>query len=83
MVHVGRPAPGAGERILKRAFDIGLGATALLVASPLLVLAAMGVRLSSPGPVLFRQRRVGLYGRQFDILKFRTMRVNDEGAVLR
>jgi exopolysaccharide biosynthesis polyprenyl glycosylphosphotransferase len=78
LVHVGRPAPGAGERILKRAFDISLGAMALLVTSPLLVLAAVGVRLSSPGPVLFRQRRVGLHGRRFDILKFRTMRVNDE-----
>lgn len=82
MVHVRRPGRSAAGRMLKRAFDIVLGATALLVTSPLLVLAAVGVRVTSPGPILFRQRRVGLHGRQFDILKFRTMRVHDESDTL-
>lgn len=78
VVHIGRNDRGTAGRVTKRALDLVLGATVLLISSPLLVLAAIGVKLSSPGPILFRQRRVGLYGRQFDILKFRTMRVNDE-----
>lgn len=82
VVHVGRRDRSLAGRVSKRVFDIVLGTTALLFASPLLILAAIGVKLSSPGPVLFRQRRVGLYGRQFDILKFRTMRVNDESDTL-
>jgi exopolysaccharide biosynthesis polyprenyl glycosylphosphotransferase len=82
VVHVGRQDRGLAGRVSKRVFDIVLGTTALLIASPLLILGAIGVKLSSPGPVLFRQRRVGLYGRKFDILKFRTMRVNDESDTL-
>jgi len=62
--------------MLKRAFDIVVSATALIVLSPLIALVALAVRLESPGPVLFRQQRVGRDGKLFDILKFRTMRVD-------
>ncbi len=58
---------------VKRAFDVGLSSALLLVLSPLLLLTAVVIKLTSPGPVLFRQRRVGLNKRQFWIYKFRTM----------
>jgi lipopolysaccharide/colanic/teichoic acid biosynthesis glycosyltransferase len=57
----------------KRAMDIGGAATAFLVFSPVLAAAAVAVKLSSPGPVIFTQRRSGLGGRVFTIYKFRSM----------
>ena len=62
---------------LKRAFDIASSALALLVLSPLLLFIAAAIKLSSPGPVLFRQERVGLNKKHFTMYKFRSMRVND------
>jgi lipopolysaccharide/colanic/teichoic acid biosynthesis glycosyltransferase len=59
----------------KRFFDVMLAALGLLVLSPLLLLAAVWIKLDSPGPVLFRQTRVGRFGVPFTIHKFRTMRV--------
>ncbi|MDP9970609.1 lipopolysaccharide/colanic/teichoic acid biosynthesis glycosyltransferase [Variovorax paradoxus] len=58
----------------KRVFDIGMALGALLILSPILGAVAIWIRLDSPGPALFRQERVGLAGRRFQILKFRTMR---------
>lgn len=66
-----------GWAILKRSFDIVVSALGLTVLSPLLLLIAVGVKLSSPGPVLFKQVRVGYNRREFQMLKFRSMRVND------
>ena len=66
-----------GWAVLKRAFDIVVSALGLTVLSPLLLLIAVGVKLSSPGPVLFKQVRVGYNRREFRMLKFRSMRVND------
>lgn len=63
--------------LMKRAFDILASALALIVLSPLLAFIAAAIKLSSPGPVLFRQERVGLNKRNFTMLKFRSMRVND------
>jgi exopolysaccharide biosynthesis polyprenyl glycosylphosphotransferase len=59
--------------LLKRLTDIVVAALALVLLSPLLALIALLIRLSSPGPVLFRQQRCGLNGRRFTLLKFRTM----------
>jgi len=66
------------NRVLKRGFDLGFGTLALVVAAPLMLLIALGLRLGSPGPVLYRQERMGLDGRRFKMLKFRTMRVDAE-----
>lgn len=60
----------------KRAFDLLVAAAALLVLSPLMAAVALLVRLESPGPVLFRQPRVGKDGKVFSMYKFRTMRVD-------
>ena len=62
----------------KRGLDLVVGSAALLLLAPLLLLLAALVKWTSPGPVLFRQRRVGRGGRAFDMLKFRTMRVDAE-----
>ena len=61
---------------LKRGFDILISALGILILSPLLILIAIGVKLSSPGPILFRQERVGYNRKHFQMLKFRSMIVN-------
>jgi lipopolysaccharide/colanic/teichoic acid biosynthesis glycosyltransferase len=58
---------------MPRACDIVIALVVLVVLSPVLLLAAIAVRLSGPGPILYRQRRVGLGGRDFEMLKLRTM----------
>jgi putative colanic acid biosysnthesis UDP-glucose lipid carrier transferase len=63
----------------KRVLDLAVGTPVLAVLAPLLLLIAVLVRLDSPGPVFFRQRRSGLCGRTFGILKFRTMNVLEDG----
>ena len=68
----------ARDRRLKRGFDIGLALLALVLTSPLLVLAALGVKLTSPGPILYRAKRAGLHGAPFEMLKFRTMHVGSD-----
>lgn len=65
-------------RRVKRLADMVLAGVGLLVSLPFLLLAAMAIRLDSPGPVLFRQRRVGWMGRPFELLKFRSMRADAE-----
>jgi putative colanic acid biosynthesis UDP-glucose lipid carrier transferase len=67
------------ERTIKRAFDIFCAATGLLMLLPLLIATAMAIKLDSPGPIVFRQRRCGFNGTLFHILKFRTMSVLEDG----
>lgn len=65
----------------RRAFDIACSAAALVVLSPLVAVIGLAIKLGSPGPVFFRQQRVGLRGRAFELLKFRSMMVgNDPGG---
>jgi Undecaprenyl-phosphate glucose phosphotransferase len=71
------------ERILKRAFDVVVSGTALLVLSPMLLAIAALIKRDSPGPVLFRQTRVGFNGKTFRIFKFRTMKTLDDGPEIR
>lgn len=78
LVRVRRPTPRPPARVAKRAFDVAVGSLIVVLVSPVMLAAAVAVRLSSPGPLLFRQRRVGFDGRVFEILKFRSMRVNDD-----
>jgi len=62
-----------GAQVAKRLFDVCGAGIGLLLLAPLLLALALWVRLDSPGPVLFRQQRVGRHGVRFDIIKFRTM----------
>jgi exopolysaccharide biosynthesis polyprenyl glycosylphosphotransferase len=66
------------ERLVKRLVDITVAAILFAVLSPLLVIITLLVKLSSPGPVIFRQERLGKAGKKFNILKFRTMRADAE-----
>ena len=76
-----RESPHYGLNVVvKRAMDVGLAAVGLVVLAPLLAVVAVVVKLSSPGPVLYRQERCGLNGRPFDMLKFRTMRADAEAG---
>jgi lipopolysaccharide/colanic/teichoic acid biosynthesis glycosyltransferase len=59
--------------VTRRAFDVVVAAAGLVVAAPLLALAMIAIRLETPGHPIYRQRRVGLDGREFDVLKLRTM----------
>jgi Undecaprenyl-phosphate glucose phosphotransferase len=68
--------------VVKRMTDIALAAAILLVATPLLLGLAALVRMSSPGPVIFKQRRYGLDGREITIYKFRTMNVIEDGPTI-
>ena len=69
---------GIGWAALKRLFDILISVVGLVVLSPLMVVLAVGVKLSSPGPIFFRQERVGYNRKRFSMLKFRSMVVNDQ-----
>lgn len=71
------PLDNWGNAFMKRAMDI-VGALILIVlTSPIMLIAAIGVRLSSPGPIIFSQKRVGRNKKTFQMYKFRSMRVND------
>ena len=68
---------------MKRLFDIVASGLGLLLLSPLFLLVAIWIKLDSPGPVFYRQVRVGRYNRDFRIFKFRSMRVGaDKGSLV-
>ncbi len=69
--------------MIKRASDILLATAILALISPLMIAIAIGVKRSSPGPILFKQRRYGLDGREIVVYKFRTMKVLEDGDVIR
>ncbi|HEX5257607.1 MAG TPA: sugar transferase [Sphingomicrobium sp.] len=73
---VGRGPLGLRDRALKRAFDLGFSAASLVLLSPVLLAAAAAIKIDSPGPVLFRQVRMGRGNRLFEVLKLRTMRID-------
>jgi lipopolysaccharide/colanic/teichoic acid biosynthesis glycosyltransferase len=65
--------------MVKRLFDIVCATAALVVAAPLIGIAAIGIKLTDPGPVFYRARRVGYLGREFTMFKLRTMRHSPDG----
>ncbi|MVP01466.1 undecaprenyl-phosphate glucose phosphotransferase [Paenibacillus lutrae] len=74
------PLDMVGNRIIKRTFDLLFSLTAILVTLPVMIVIAVAVKLSSPGPVIFKQERVGLNRRSFYMYKFRSMRQETSGT---
>lgn len=74
------PLDRVGPRFIKRVFDIGFSVCALLLVSPILLLAALAIKATSKGPVFYRQTRCGKMGCTFEMIKLRTMRENAEAA---
>lgn len=72
------PLDELSNRVVKRAFDILFSAAAIVLTSPLMLISAVGIKLTSPGPVLFKQERMGLDRKTFMMYKFRTMHVSDD-----
>ncbi|MBE6918490.1 MAG: sugar transferase [Ruminococcaceae bacterium] len=64
------------QKVIKRLLDILLSGVGILVLSPVLLVLVVAIKLDSPGPVLFKQKRVGIHKTHFHILKFRTMRID-------
>lgn len=78
LIHVETPRYTGAKQFTKRAFDIVASSALIVVLSPILALIAITVRLTSTGPVFFRQERVGINGSRFEMLKFRSMVTNAE-----
>ena len=81
LIHVETPRFEGGKLVAKRAFDLVIASIVVAVLSPVLVLVALSVKLTSSGPILFKQERIGLNGTPFKMLKFRSM-VQDAEARL-
>jgi exopolysaccharide biosynthesis polyprenyl glycosylphosphotransferase len=77
-----RAAPHTRSWKAKRLFDVAVSSAMLVLAAPVMLVLAMAVRLSSAGPILYRQLRTGQHGRPFELLKFRSMRMNTDGDEL-
>ncbi len=81
LIHVTFPAFEGRRRVTKRVFDILGSLIGIAVALPIAVVIAIAIRIDSPGPVLFRQQRVGLNGKEFFMFKFRSMRQDAESML--
>jgi putative colanic acid biosysnthesis UDP-glucose lipid carrier transferase len=81
-IEIQRPPLSIFERAQKRCLDIGLASSALLLLAPLLLTAAILIKLDTPGTVIFRQSRRGFNGKPFEIWKFRTMFVSENGSTI-
>jgi exopolysaccharide biosynthesis polyprenyl glycosylphosphotransferase len=80
LLEIAQPHLSAWDRLMKRAFDLCMSSAVLVAMSPLLVVVAVGVKLSSPGPVFFRQVRLGRSAEPFKVIKFRSMTADTEAA---
>ncbi|HYP22652.1 MAG TPA: sugar transferase, partial [Actinomycetota bacterium] len=69
------------NRFAKRAMDLLIATVAMTVAAPVMLVTAIAIRVTSKGPILFRQQRIGMDGRPFDILKFRTMVTGADSSI--
>ncbi|WP_285319609.1 sugar transferase [Pseudarthrobacter sp. lyk4-40-TYG-27] len=81
LIHVTTPTLEGGQHIAKRLFDIAVSTFLLVLASPVMIIVGVLVKVGSRGPVLFRQERVGIGGKPFYMLKFRSMVVDAEQQI--
>ena len=82
-LEIAQPHLSTWDQLMKRIFDLFVSGLILILTSPLLLVVAIGVKLSSPGPVFFRQTRLGRHGQPFTVNKFRTMTVEPDGGLAR
>lgn len=86
LIHVSTPKLTGGKKVAKRTFDITFSSLLMILLSPVFIAVALGVKLTSPGPVFYQQERIGLRGTTFKMLKFRSMKDDADsqlGALLR
>lgn len=81
LIHVSTPKLTGGKKVAKRTFDIVVAGLLVAALSPVFLLLAILVKSTSPGPVLYRQERIGLRGSTFRMLKFRSMKVNADAEL--
>ncbi|WKK70804.1 sugar transferase [Rathayibacter oskolensis] len=81
LIHVETPRFDGRQRFAKRLFDIAASTLLIILSAPVLVVVAVLVKATSPGPILFRQERIGLNGATFEMLKFRSMVVDAEARL--
>jgi len=82
-VEMQRSPRSKSERVLKRIIDVVGASCGLILLSPLLVIVAFAIKLDSPGPVFFLQARRGFNGKPFNILKFRSMSISEDGQIIK
>jgi exopolysaccharide biosynthesis polyprenyl glycosylphosphotransferase len=78
LIHIHPDLMPDWQRVVKRTLDILISLFALVILSPVFLFAAIKVMLSSPGPIIYKQKRMGLFGKEFYIYKFRSMYLNAE-----
>lgn len=81
LIHVSTPKLTGGKKVAKRSFDIIVAGLLVALLSPVFLIVALLVRFSDPGPVFYRQERIGLRGTSFHMLKFRSMKVNADAEL--
>ena len=82
-IEVQRSPLSRGEQSLKRSLDVLCASIVLMALLPMMLMTALAIKIDSPGPVFFRQRRRGFNANQFAIFKFRSMRVMEDGAAVK
>ena len=81
LIHVSTPKLTGGKKVAKRTFDLAFAGFLTVVLSPVFIAVALGVKLTSPGPIFYQQERIGLGGTTFEMLKFRSMKVNADSEL--
>lgn len=81
LIHVSTPKLTGGKKVAKRTFDIIVAGLLVVCLSPVFFILALLVRITDPGPVFYKQERIGLRGTTFNMLKFRSMRVNADAEL--
>jgi len=81
LIHVSTPKLTGGKKVAKRAFDVAVAGLLVALLSPVFLILALLVRVTDPGPVFYRQERIGLRGTTFSMLKFRSMKVNADAEL--
>lgn len=81
LIHVSTPKLTGGKKVAKRTFDVACAGFLVMVLSPVFIIVALGVKLTSLGPILYQQERIGLRGTTFKMLKFRSMKVDADSEL--